>query len=181
MAKYSALPAVEEVFGRFVRDEDAPAALYPAALARDALSRAIGALDPDIRVHPVVSPTVELSAVALAAKATRLFPEGAVLYAELHVYLSSLGRAALLSWEWRRSKSEKEPSRGARPPLPSPRAETLLAGVRSLLEAQDVPLVPFEEASRVVRVEDDPVYEGAYYEIQVFEALFGMGYPERQR
>ena len=182
MPKYSDLPAVEEAFARWVLEEDPPlASLYPPALAPAALEGALAALDPETRVHPIVDATVEHSAPALAVKATRLFPGGALLYAQLDVHLSRFGRAALLRWEWRRSKAELAPTFGAAPPLPSPRADALQAAAARLLEAAGVPIVPASEAERVVRVTDDPRYEGEYYEIKVFEALWGMGYPERQR
>lgn len=182
MAKYSDLAEVDAAFGRWVREEEPEGvSLYPSALARPALDAALQALDPDVRVLPIVDATVEHSLVTLAVKAGRILPEGGLHYAQLNAHLSRMGRLALLRWEWRRSKSEPFPTFGAAPPITSARASALQAGAAKLLEGAGVPLVPFEEAERVVRVSDDPRYEGEYYEIRVFEALFGMGYPEAQR
>lgn len=181
MRKYSDLAPVDEAFGRWVHEQDPAAPLYPPALSQEPLKRAIEALDPDVRVHPTLDAIYEHCALRLAAKATKLFAPGLLLYAELDVHLSSFGRVGLVAWEWRRSKEEKEPSRGEAPPAASERAEKLAAGVRKLLADAGVALVPLAEAEREVRVKDDPLYEGEYYDIKVFEALFGMGYPERQR
>jgi hypothetical protein len=97
------------------------------------------------------------------------------------VHLSRFGRLALLGWEWRRTRDEPEPALGEGPPAAGARARAFAGSVHRVLEIAGVPAVPWSEARRVVRVSDDPRYEGAYYEISVFEALFGMGYPERQR
>jgi hypothetical protein len=178
MATYSEIPEVDAAFARWVKEEDAPPDLHPPALARDALRAALQALDPDVRVQPVVDATVELSHAVLAVKASRLVP--ALQYAELRVYVAGAARLALLEWEWKRA-GEQEPSRAAALPDAPDRVRALEAKVRALLEAEGVQLVPQAEARREVRVADDPRYDGQYYEIQVFEALFGMGYPERQR
>jgi hypothetical protein len=179
MGKYSDDAAVDAAIGAWVREEEQPAAPHAPALALAPLKRAIEALDPDARVHETVHATFEHCALRLAVKATKLAP--GLLYAELGVHLSRSGPLAHVAWEWRRSKDEAEPSRGELPPGATDRARALDAGVRDLLRKAGETLVPLAEARREVRVADDPLYEGAYYDITVFEVLFGMGYPERQR
>jgi hypothetical protein len=179
MPKYSDVPAIDEAVRRWVFEQDPPPGLYPPELSFAALKRAIEALDPDVRVHETVHAAFEHSALRLAAKATQLVP--GVLYAELDVHLSRHGKLGLVAWEWRTRKDELDPTRAEDPPAASDRTRALAAAARELLVKAGVTLVPLAEARREVRVDDDPLYEGAYYDITVFEVLFGMGYPERQR
>ena len=179
MASYSAIPTIDAAIGRWVREEDPPRDPYPPALEFAALKVAIEALDPDVKVHQTVHAAYELSALRVAAKATKLVP--GVLYAELDLHLSGQARLGVVAWESRRTKDEADPTRTEEPPVPSERASALAEKVRGLVRAAGVELVPLAEARREVRVTDDPLYEGAYYDITVFEVLFGMGYPERQR
>jgi hypothetical protein len=176
MATYSTIPAVDAAIRLFVREEDPPADPH-AERDFEALRRAIAAADPCARVLPMAVPEYELSRAALAVKATRLVP--GVLYAQLDVFVAGAAPLATLAWEWKGTAALREPTIG--PAAPSERAAALEAAVRRVLGAAGLELVPFEEAQRVVRVDDDPHYNGAYYEIKVFEMLFGMGYPERQR
>ncbi len=179
MPGYSDITAVDAAFARWVAEEDPPGELYPPALDFATLKRSIEALDPAVKVVHTVHATVELSFLVLAVKATKLVPD--VAYAQLNVFLSRLGRLALVEWEWRPrgAKEGAEPLRGGSGPPGAPAA--LEAGVAKLLAMSGVDLVPGAEARRLVRVANDPRYGGEYYEITVFEALFGMGYPERQR
>jgi hypothetical protein len=176
MARYSPDPVVDEAVRRFVREEDPPADPH-AGLDPEALRRELAALDADARAAPVVMPDYELSRAAFALKATRLAP--GFLYAQLDVFLAGAAPLACVFWEWKRGAADREPERGGA--APSARAAALEAGARRILAARGLGLVPFEEAMRVLRVDDDPFYEGAFYEIRIFETLFGMGYPERQR
>lgn len=185
MPPYSSIAAVDAAIARFVREEDPPGDPHPGLGPGgvEDLARALAALDPDVRVVPVVLPEYELSKAALAAKATRIVAGAGVLYAQLDIFIAGAAPLAYLAWQWKRTAAEKEPSRGSDPPFirSLPRALALEEGARRALEARGLAIVPFEEAERVVRVSDDPFYGGEYYEIKVFEMLFGMGYPERQR
>lgn len=176
MASKSRDPVVDAAIGRFVREEDPPADPH-AGLEGAALAREIAALDADVRVVPVVLPDYELSRVALAVKATRL--ASGLLYAQLDIFVAGAAPLACAFWESKRTAAERDPTRG--PAAPSARAAAVEAGARRILEARGLALVSFDEAMRVVRVADDPFYEGEFYEIRVFEMIFGMGYPERQR
>ena len=86
---------------------------------------------------------------------------------------------ACLRWEFRRSAAEREPTFAGRPP--DGRLEDIASAAERVLAERGLAVVPFEECERILKVTDDPFYPGEYYEIRVFETLFGMGYPERQR
>jgi hypothetical protein len=173
---YSPIPAVDEAIRRFVREEDPPAPPHPGLdLAR--LEKDLGAIDPEVKVKPVVLPIYELSRAVFALKATRLVP--GVHYAQLDVFIAGAAPLATIVWESKAHAHTPEPRFSSE--APGDRAAALEAAVRRTLAAAGLEIVPHAEAERVVRITDDPFYEGAYYEIRVFEMLFGMRYPERQR
>lgn len=177
MPSYSPISEVDEGFRRWVREEDPPAGLLPASVTLEALRAAVEAAEPEARVHPIVTPAVEHSALAAAVKVTKLVP--GPLYTQLDVHVSSFGRLAHVVWESRATKEQPDPTLAAT--APNERAARVEAAVRRWLDAAGLALVTLDEARRVVTVTDDPFYDGESYDITVFEVLFGMGYPERQR
>ncbi len=177
MPAYSAVPSIDEAFTRWVREEDPPEGLIPSSVSLDALKAAVAAVEPEARVHPIVSPVVEHSALAAAVKVTKLVP--GPLYTQLDVYVSSFGPLAHLVWESRVAKEDPDPALSAA--APNDGAAGVETAARRWLESAGLALVPLAEARRVVTVTDDSFYDGESYDITVFEVLFGMGYPERQR
>jgi len=177
MPAYAAIPAVDEAFRRWVREEDPPAGLIPDSVSLEALRAAVEAVEPEARVHPIVTPAVEHSALAAAVKVTKLVP--GPLYTQLDIYVSSFGRLAHVVWESRATKQQPDPTLAAT--APNERAARVEAAVRRWLEEAGLALVALDEARREVTVTDDSFYDGESYDITVFEVLFGMGYPARQR
>jgi hypothetical protein len=173
---YSAIAAVDEAFSRFVREQDLAAPPYPPLVSVEEAKARVAAVEPEARVHETVHATVEHSHLALAIKVSRLVP--GPVYTQLDVWLSRFGPLAHLAWETV-AKPRAEPVFG--PTAPNERVGRVEVAVRGWLEAAGVRVVPFEEARRLVVVADDPFYPGESYDMTVFEALFGMGYPEKQR